>query len=54
VLACAAGAGTQTEGVEEHGVPPLEDLGVGYARVGHVRVDAGGSGPSWAGALGGG
>lgn len=50
VLARAAAAGAQAELAQKDRVPPFEDLSVGDARVGHVRVHARGAVPGGAGA----
>lgn len=50
VLAPPAAVRAEAEFAQNHWVPALEHLGVGDARVGHVRVHAAGAGPGRAGA----
>src|SRR3954466_10197793 len=38
-LAVAAGAATDAEVLQAHGVAQLQHLGIGHARVSHVRLD---------------
>ena len=45
-----AGAAADGEGLQPHREAPLQDLGVGEARIGHVGVNARGAGPAGAGA----
>ena len=48
VLAFSAAAVSKAEFVEQDGVAPFEDFGVGDAGVGHVHMDAAGTIPRWA------